>query len=81
MRYLRLHVQGDGRLRHGAVRNQDPITNRLMDARPVTVAGAVAIATVCLARLGDNPDSFLHQTSVVAKRALADAQRMLECEA
>ena len=58
---------------------QDTYLAAILDASPTTAPGAVAIAAVCLERLGDNPDSFLHETGNVARRALADAQRMLGC--
>ena len=42
----------------------------------VALAGTIALAAVCLARLGDNEDEFLHQCTMVAKHALADAERL-----
>ena len=60
---------------------QDPYLAGILDATPTTAPGAVAIAAVCLARLGDNEDEFLHQCTNVAKHALADTQRMLGCTA
>ena len=37
--------------------DQDPITNRLLDARPVTLAGALTLASVWVAYLGSKVDS------------------------
>ena len=48
---------------------QDSLIADILDTSPTTVVGTVALAAVCLARLGTN----------VAKHALADAQRMLGC--
>ena len=53
----------------------------ILDTSPTTLAGTIALAAVCLARLGDNNDEFLHQCTNLAKRALADTQRMLGCTA
>ncbi len=60
---------------------QDTYLAAILDASPTTAPGAVAIAAVCLARLGDDKDGFLDRCTNVAKHALADAQRMLGCAA
>ena len=59
--------------------DQDPITNRLMDARPVTLAAAIALASVWVASLGvegDPDDDWSVKVTDAAKRSLADAERL-----
>ena len=60
---------------------QDSLIADILDTSPATVAGTIALAAVCLARLGDDKDEFLDRCTNVAKHALADAQRMLGCAA
>ena len=58
---------------------QDPITNRLLDARPVTLAGALSLASTWVAILGEEDDSgddWLLGVTNAAKRSLADAERL-----
>ena len=59
--------------------DQDPITKRLLDARPVTLAGALSLASVWVAYLGSNSDSgddWLVKVTNAAERSLADAARL-----
>ncbi len=58
---------------------QDPITDRLLAAKPVTSAGAIALTTVCVAILGsegDPKDDWLVKVTDVAKRSLSEAARL-----
>ena len=59
--------------------DQDPITTRLMDARPVTLAGAITLASVWVAYLGskvDPGDDWLVKITNAATRSLVDAERL-----
>ncbi len=60
---------------------QDTLIADILDTSPTTLVGTIALAAVCLARLGDDKDEFLDRCTNVAKHALADAQRMLGCAA
>ena len=58
---------------------QDPITKRLLDARPVTLAGAFSLASTWVSILGEEEDSvddWLLEITKAAKRSLADAARL-----
>ncbi len=59
--------------------DQDPITKRLMGAKPVTLAGALTLASVWVACLGSNSDSgddWLVKVTNAAERSLVDAVRL-----
>ena len=58
---------------------QAPITNRLLDARPATLAGALSLASTWVSILGEEEDSvdgWLLKITKAAKRSLADAERL-----
>ena len=58
---------------------QDPITYRLLDARPVTLAGALSLASIWVAILGEKEDSvddWLLKITNAAERSLVDAVRL-----
>ena len=77
--YLRAGVgEMDDRL-EALWEEQDPITYRLLDARPVTLAGALSLSSVWIAILGEKEDSvddWLVKITNAAVRSLADAARL-----
>ena len=59
--------------------DQDPITKRLLDARPGTLAGALSLASTWVSILGEKEDSvddWLLKVTNAAKRSLVDAGRL-----
>ena len=60
---------------------QDPITKRLLDARPVTLAGALSLASTWVSILGEREDSvddWLLKITNAAERSLVDVARLAE---
>ena len=58
---------------------QDPITKRLLDARPVTLAGALSLASTWVSILGEKEDSvddWLLKITNAAERSLVDVARL-----
>ena len=59
--------------------DQDPITKRLLDARPATLAGALSLASTWVDILGEEDDSgddWLLGVTNAAKRSLGDVERL-----